>query len=313
VTCHYCQASAKKFGKFGPKKIQRYRCLQCGKTFSAEQEKPLDDMRVDLDKAVQVINLLVEGVGINAAARIAGVNKRTVLSLLELAGERCSKLMDTRMRNLHIEEIQADEIWGFVQKKAKALRPTDDKALVGDQYTYVALDPNTKLVVTFLVGRRDAPNTVDFMRDLSERVVSDVQISTDSFGAYRAAIRRAFGPQVDYGQQVKVYDRKSDGRNSPPEVVAVLRTPISGTPIESKISTCLVERGNLNMRTFMRRLTRLCLGFSKKLENLKHAVALYFAWSNFCRIHSTIKTSPAVAAGLTDHVWTLEELLRGAA
>jgi IS1 family transposase len=149
---------------------------------------------------------------------------------------------------------------GIVEKKNKAIRATESKASIGDQYTYVALDPKTKLVITFRVGKRDIPNTSEFIRDLSERVISDVQISTDSFGAYRGAMRRAFGPEISYGQQVKVHDRKSDGRNSAPEVIAVIRTPISGTPIEAKISTCLVERGNLNMRTFMRRLTRLCLG-----------------------------------------------------
>jgi len=249
---------------------------------------------------------------INAAARITGVNKRTVLNLLVLAGERCVKLMDSKLRNLHIEEIQCDELFGFVQKKQRKIRSTDNALLVGDQYTYVALDPNTKLVITFLVGKRNVPNTVDFVRDLSERVISDVQISTDSFGAYRGAIRRAFGPEISYGQQTKIYSCKSDARYSPPEVVGVIRTAVSGAPIETKISTSLVERGNLNLRTFVRRLTRLSLGFSKKLDNLKHAIALYFAWSNFVRIHQTIKTTPAIASGLTDHVWTLEELLRAA-
>jgi IS1 family transposase len=291
-------------------KVQRYRCKQCSRTF--HQDGPLDEMRTDLSKAVQVVNLLCEGVGINACARIARVNKRTVLRLLFVAGQRCAKLMDTRMRNLSIEDIQADEIWTFVEKKDKHLRPTDNPLLVGDQYTYVAVDPKTKLVITFHVGKRNVSSTVDFMMDLAERLTSDVQLSTDTFGAYRGAVRKAFGPEIDYAQIAKIFAKgtSDERRYSPPEVVQVIRTPISGTPIESKICTSHVERGNLNMRTFLRRMTRLCLGFSKKLENLKYAVALYFAWSNFVRIHATTKTTPAVAAGLTDHVWTLEELLQ---
>jgi hypothetical protein len=184
---------------------------------------------------------------------------------------------------------------------------------VGDFYTYVAMERSTKLVICSLVGKRNVSSTVDFIGDLSERIIpNDLQISTDSFGAYRGAIRWAFGPEIDYGQIIKVYARKSDGRYSPPPCIAAIRKPVSGTPIESKICTSHVERGNLNMRTFLRRMTRLCLGFSKKLENLKAAVALYFAWSNFVRVHATIKTTPAIASGLTDHVWTLEELLRAA-
>jgi len=219
MTCHFCKSTAKKFGKYGLKKIQRYRCLECGKTFSDEQENVLDGMYTDLEKATQVINLLVEGVGINAAARIAKVNKRTVLNLLVIVGERCAKLMDTKLRNLHIEEIQCDEIFGFVEKKNRNIRTTDNAVLVGDQYTYVALDPKTKLVITFRVGKRDVPNTVDFIRDLSERVISDVQISTDSFGAYRGAIRKAFGPEISYGTQTKIYSHKSSARYSPRSVV----------------------------------------------------------------------------------------------
>jgi transposase-like protein len=310
MTCCYCKANAKKSGKFGPQKTQRYRCLNCGKTFS--DSGPLDDMRIPFEKAIQIVNFLVEGVGINASARLAGVNKRTVLSVLALAGERCEKLMDEKLRGLRIDDVQCDEIWGIVQKKQNHIRPTEDPTQVGDFYTYVAFGRESKLVITSLVGKRNVTSTYAFMRDLSERIEGDVQISTDSFGAYRGAIRIAFGPDVDYGQIVKFYSRKSDGRYSPPEVTAVLKTAISGTPIESKICTSHVERNNLNMRTFMRRLTRLCLGFSKKVENLKYAVSLFFAFYNFCRVHGTLKTTPAVAAGVESKVWTIADLLKAA-
>jgi len=312
MTCHFCQATARRAGTYGKNRIQRYRCLTCGRTWSDKPESHLDEMRVDFAKAVHVINLLVEGVGIRAAARIAGINKRTVLRLLVLIGERCEKLMDSRMRNLALADIQCDEIWGFVGKKQRHLKATDNADLLGDTYTFVAIDRHTKLVITYLVGKRNAPSTQHFMADLADRLVVRPQVSTDSFGAYQFATRRAFNGDVDHGVIQKIYAGNLEGgsgRYSPPACIGAVRKTITGQPIEEHICTSHVERSNLNMRTFMRRLTRLCLGFSKKIENLRYAVALYFAWSNFVRVHATINTTPAVASGITDHVWTLEELL----
>ncbi len=315
MTCHYCKANAKKFGKYGLKRVQRYRCLTCAKTFSDEQEKPLDDMRTSPETFLKIMALLTEGVGINAASRLTGTHKETVLRALELAGQRCAKLMDERMRGLSIPDIQMDEIWGFVLVKEKHIRPIDDPNRVGDQYTFCAIDSATKLIVSFKVGKRTAETTRAFISDLSARVVSQVQLNTDSFGAYQNAIRSSFKGRADHGQMVKVYAKgtSDERRYSPPEVVTAIRTPISGDPAYWSISTSYIERSNLSMRTFMRRLTRLCLGYSKKLENLRYAIALYFSFYNFCRVHSTLKTTPAVAAGLTDHVWSLEELLIGSA
>jgi len=313
MTCHYCKANAKKFGKYGQKRIQRYRCLVCAKTFSDEQEKPLDDMRTSTEKFLKIMALLTEGVGINAAARLTGVHKETVLRALELAGARCAKLMDERMRGLAIPDLQLDEIWGFVLVKEKHIRPIDDPQLVGDQYCFTAIASQSKLIVSFVVGKRTAETTRRFISDLSARVVSQVQLNTDSFGAYQNAIRASFKGRADHGQMVKVFAKgtSDERRYSPPEVVTAIRTPISGEPVYERISTSYIERSNLSMRTFMRRLTRLCLGYSKKLDNLRYAIALYFAYYNFCWLHSTLKTTPAVAAGLTDHRWTLEELLIG--
>lgn len=313
MTCHFCKANVKKFGKFGPKKIQRYRCLECGKTFSDEQDRPLDDMRITVEQATQVVSLLVEGVGINAAARLTGLNKRTVLSILALAGERCAKVMDEKMRDLSVSDVQCDEIWTFVGKKQNHLGPKDDADRLGDFYTFAAIDRTSKLIISSLVGKRNVTCTFDFISDLANRITGDVQLSTDSFGAYRGAIRRAFGPEINYGQIYKIYARKSDGRYSPPACIGAVRTAISGAPIESKICTSHIERSNLSMRTFMRRLTRLCLGFSKKLENLKAAVALYFAWYNFGRVHGSLRVTPAMEAGVTDHIWTVSELLMASA
>lgn len=313
MTCHFCKSNAKRFGKYGRKRVQRYRCLECGKTFSDEQEKPLDDMRTSTHTFLKIMALLTEGVGVNACARLCGVHKETVLRALELAGQRCQRLLDERMRELSIPDLQLDEIWGFVLLKEKHIRPFDNPSVVGDQYTFVAIDSKTKLVVSFKVGKRTAETTRAFISDLSARVVSEVQLNTDSFGAYQNAIRHSFGERADHGQMVKVFAKgtSDERRYSPPEVVTAIRTPISGEPVYERISTSYIERSNLSMRTFLRRLTRLCLGFSKKLENMRYAIALYFAYYDFCWVHSTLKTTPAVAAGLTDHRWTLEELLLG--
>ena len=219
--------------------------------------------------------------------------------------------MDEKLRNLPLIEIQCDEIWTFVGKKEARIRPTDNAVLLGDQFTFVALDRETKLIINFAVGKRTAPMTQHFAADLADRLTERPQVSTDSFGAYKLAIRKAFDGHVDHGQIVKIYQKGEHGahREAPPKVEKTIRTAMTGEPRKDEICTSHVERSNLSMRSFMRRLTRLCLGFSKKLENLKYAVALYFAWYNFVRVHSTLKTTPAVAAGVTDRVWMLSELL----
>jgi len=309
MTCHFCSASAKKFGTYGPKKIQRFRCTHCGKTFTGEEK--LDGMYTSVDKAVQVINLLVEGVGINAASRISDLDKETILKILVSAGKSCEAIMDSKLRNLPLVDIQCDEIWTFVGKKEQRVKPTDNPVLVGDQYTFVSIDRYSKLVINYAIGKRTAPTTQHFTADLADRLTDRPQISTDAFGAYKLAIRKSFDGHVDHGQIVKIYERGTTHahREAPPKVEKTIRTTMTGEPRKAEICTSHVERSNLSMRTFMRRLTRLCLGFSKKLENLKYAVALYFAWYNFVRIHSTLKTTPAVAAGITDRVWELSDLL----
>jgi IS1 family transposase len=220
--------------------------------------------------------------------------------------------MDEKLRALPLTDIQCDEIWTFVGKKEARVKPTDNAAIVGDQYTFVAIDRYSKLVINFAVGKRTAPMTKHFTADLADRLIERPQVSTDSFGAYKLAIRKAFDGHVDHGQIVKIYERGVHGahRESPPRVEKTIRTTMTGEPRKDEICTSHVERSNLSMRTFMRRLTRLCLGFSKKLENLKSAVALYFAWYNFVRVHSTLKTTPAMAAGVTGKAWTLAELLK---
>lgn len=313
MTCHVCNINCKKFGKFGEKKIQRYRCNQCGKTFSDQQQKPLDEMRVPLEKAVQALNLLVEGCGIRVTSRITGLHQDTVLALLEKAGERSAKLLDEKLRNLKPQHVEVDEVWSFVQCKQKNIRlkKISDDREIGDQYTFIAIDRDTKLVISHLVGKRNIVNTSKLMDDLATRIVSRFQLSTDGFKPYVESVEWAFGADIDYAQLIKLYANSEAEREgyTPSHCIGAVPVEISGTPDPAMICTSHVERNNLTLRTFLRRLTRLSLGFSKKLDNLKHAIALHFAYYNFCRVHRTLRVTPAMEAGIADHVWTITDLL----
>ena len=226
-------------------------------------------------------------------------------------GDGCAKLMNAEMRSLTCPRIQVDEIWSFVGKKQRQLSPQDDRSRVGDQWTFVALDPETKLVPVWRIGKRDLPTATAFLTDLSERLTNRIQLSSDALAAYVDATEQAFGVDVDYGQAVKFYDAEpaGPGRYSPPKVTYSERTPIVGRPDFAHISTSLVERQNLTMRMSMRRFTRLTNAFSKKVENLRAAVNLHFAHYNMVRVHSSLRCTPAMEAGVSRHVWSLAELV----
>jgi IS1 family transposase len=267
--------------------------------------------RLNLARRTQIINCLVEGNSIRSTERMTDTHRDTVMRLLVEVGEGCKALLDAEMRDLPCRRIEVDEIWAFVGKKQRQLTPTDDRSKVGDQWTYVAIDPETKLIPVHRVGKRDLPTATAFMCDLSDRLANRVQLSSDALAAYVDATEQAFGGEVDYGQAVKIYDAEpaGAGRYSPPKVVRSEKTAIAGNPDEDLISTSLVERQNLTMRMSMRRFTRLTNGFSKKVENHRAAVALHFAHYNFVRLHSTIRCTPAMAAGVSRHLWALEELV----
>jgi IS1 family transposase len=267
--------------------------------------------RLNLTRRTQIINCLVEGNSIRSTERMTDTHRDTVMRLLVDVGEGCNALLDAEMRNLTCRRIQMDEIWAFVGKKQKQVIHSDDRSQVGDQWTFVAIDPETKLVPVHRVGKRDLPTATAFLTDLSERLVNRVQLSSDALAAYVDATERAFGADVDYRQAVKIYDAEpaGAGRYSPPHVVRSEKTVIVGNPDEDHISTSLVERQNLTMRMSMRRFTRLTNGFSKKVENHRAAVGLHFAHYSFVRVHSTIRCAPAMAAGVSRHLWTLEELV----
>jgi IS1 family transposase len=270
-------------------------------------------MTTPLDKSEQIIQLLVEGCSVRSVERITGVHRDTILRLLVLAGEKREKLMGRLIVNVSVKDVQADEVWGFIQKKEGHKRPEEARdETIGDAYTFVAIERHTKLVLNFALGRRNQATTDIFIEGLRTATASqDFQITTDGFTPYRSAIDNTLSDRVDFAQLIKVYQASPEGehRYSPADVVATEVVPVLGNPDPDRICTSHVERQNLTMRMQIRRLTRLTNGFSKKCENLWAELALHFAYYDFCRIHRTIRVTPAMEAGITDHVWDLKELL----
>jgi IS1 family transposase len=242
---------------------------------------------------------------------MTGTHRDTICRLLVEVGEGCAALMNEQMRELPCRRIEVDEIWAYVSKKQRHINALDDPRRVGDQYTFVALDPQTKLVPTYLVGKRDLPTPTAFLADLSDRLTNRIQLSSDALAAYVDAAEQAFGAEVDYGQVVKFYEAEPVGRGrySPPHVVGAEKSVVMGRPHRRYISTSLVERQNLTMRMSMRRFTRLTNAFSKKIENLRAAVSLHFAHYNFVRVHRSLRVTPAMEARVSGRLWSLDELV----
>lgn len=318
MTCHNCQIKTKKFGK-DRKGNQRYRCIGCRKTFQEQQDKPLNNMYLPIEKAVLCLRLLVEGNSIRSTERITGVNRNTILDLLVLAGEKCERLLNEKIKNVPVRDVQCDEMWGFVGMKQKTLRrklkaePSTDTTQ-GDAWCFVALERHTKMVMAWHLGKRTVRHTVDFTEKLYEATQGRFQLTTDGFAGYPDAVAYSLGTRVDFAQLVKVYAASPDGntnerRYSPAIVTKAIPTPKWGNPDAERICTSHVERQNLTMRMMMRRLTRLTNAFSKKWDNLRAALALHFAYYNFCRIHKTLRCMPAMEAGITKTVWSLKDLL----
>jgi IS1 family transposase len=238
-----------------------------------------------------------------------GVGKHTVLRLLEDAGRVCAEYHDAHVRGVRSKRIQCDEIWSFVGAKMKNVNDEQMAAGWGDVWTWTAIDADSKLIVSYLVGQRGPAWANFFMEDVALRVASRIQLTTDGLKMYAEAVEGAFGCDVDYAMLIKLYGSDSfDTKYSPGECIGTRSAVLMGAPDPKHISTSFVERQNLSMRMGMRRFTRLTNGFSKKLANHAHQVALYFMHYNFCRVHKTLRVTPAMEAGLTDHVWTIEEL-----
>ncbi len=267
--------------------------------------------RLSSSKQSQIVSALVEGNSINATCRMLGVGKHTVLRLLQGLGCACAAYHQTHVRNLRVRRVQCDEVWAFIYAKQKNVTAEQMEQGAGDVWTWTAIDADTKLIVSYTLGDRGASTAQAFMHDVASRIGNRIQLTTDGHRVYADAVENAFGADIDYAMLVKLYGSSGDSpesRYSPATCIGCRTGVLAGSPDPDHISTSFVERSNLSMRMGMRRYTRLTNGFSKKFENHAHQVALYFFHYNFCRVHSSLRVTPAMEAGLTDHVWTIAEL-----
>ncbi len=269
--------------------------------------------KLSIDKRAQIIRCLVEGNSIRASARITNTVKNTVLKLLVDAGGACAKYQHNVFRDLPCKRLQCDEIWAFCYAKQKNIpKEYQGQFGFGDVWTWTAICADTKIVPSWLVGDRTAQTAHIFISDLASRLKNRIQLTTDGHTVYIDAVEDAFGCEIDYAMLIKIYGSNSETekRYSPADILETKKRKIMGFPDPSHVSTSYVERQNLTMRMSMRRFTRLTNAFSKKVENLSHAVALHFMYYNFARIHQTLRVTPAMEIGVTDHLWSLEEIVR---
>ena len=269
--------------------------------------------RLNKEKRTRIISALVEGNSINGTSRMTGAAKNTILKLLADMGQACVEYQDKHVRKLTSRRVQCDEIWSFCHSKAKNVpEEKKDQFGYGDVWTWTAIDADSKLCISWCIGGRDSYTGMAFMQDVARRLSQRVQLTTDGHGVYLDAVERAFGGNIDYATLIKIYGEAPEDdskRYSPASCYGAEPRPVTGKPDPKHISTSYVERQNLTMRMSMRRFTRLTNAFAKKVENLGHAVALHFVYYNFCRKHMTLGMTPAMAAGLSDHAWSIEELV----
>lgn len=313
MNCPTCNNPAKKFGK-DRKGQQRYRCLTCDKTFQEPKIKPLDNMILAEGKALVVLQHLIEGCSVRSTERLTSVHRDTILNLLTIAGRKCEALMFDRIHGLSVKDVECDELWAFIGMKAKA---KDQKGLddptIGDVWTFTAIERHSKLILAWHLGHRTHEDTVMFTEKLAWATEGDFQITTDGFAAYRDAVVLSLGAQhVDFAQLIKIYTNnpsEPETRYSPAQCV-VQRNKLSGV-ILTKIAWVRRESNDITFQLGLetRRFTRLTNAFSKKWEKHHAALALYFAYHNFCRMHKTLRCTPAMAQGIVKSVWTVKDLL----
>jgi IS1 family transposase len=263
------------------------------------------------EKQIAIIAGLAEGMAIRQVERVTGVFRDTIMNYGLRVGQGCAALMDEKMRNLDCTEVQMDEIWGFIGKKVRHLTPDDDPTW-GDIWTFCAIDADSKLVPSYKIGKRDAATANAFVYDLASRLSNRIQLSSDALPAYHEAVERSFGGSVDYGMIVKSYatdNAKEQRRYSPAQLVSIKKTSITGRPNPNLVSTSYIERLNGTTRHHVKRLARLTLAFSKRLESFEAAMGLYFMYYNFVKPHRSIRCTPAIAAGVTNRFWTVGDLV----
>jgi transposase-like protein/IS1 family transposase len=311
-----CGGALRRFGKHR-NGLQRFRCATCGKTTTEAHERLMGTMTIPEDKALVALQLLVEGNWIRSAERIVGIDRNTIMRVLVTAGEKCASLMTTKIAGLPVEHLELDEVWTYVGCHQRYVKHDDhDAQLRGDQYTFIALEEKTKMVMAWHLGERDGANTQAFVQNLRHATTADqlFDVSTDAFAPYARAIENGLGDRANHAEIIKLFSHHVEPgreRYSPASFVAVAKDAISGMPDLDRANTSHVERKNGSLRQWCKRLTRLTYAYSKKWEHLHAALALHFAYYNFCRVHRSLRVTPAMEAGITDHVWELRELLRG--
>jgi transposase-like protein/IS1 family transposase len=310
MVCTVCQTDCQRFGTHR-NGLRRSRCRSCKRTYTESHQRTLGTMYISQEKAVLALQLLLEGNSIRSTERITNLDRNTIMSLLVRAGINCQRLLDRTIVNIPVRDVEADELWSFVFKK-EGHKTIEDSWFVGDAYCFVAIERNTKLVLAHHLGKRSGSSTERFMHKLRYATSTErYQFTTDRFKPYVKATAKILGNTVDSAQLVKVYatSRDREQRYSPGEVVETVPVKIYGNPDPLRICTSHVERQNLSIRMGMRRMTRLTNGFSKKWENLEAAFSLWFAYYNFCRIHRTLRVTPAMESGITNRIWTIADLI----
>lgn len=306
--------NARRHGK-DRKGNQRHRCPSCGKTFTSNAPRPLGDMRIPMDKATQILGMLLEGMSIRACERITKVKRDTICDLVLMVGENCERFLRTAVKGVEAKTIEMDELWSFVAMKSRTKERLHRKGECGDSWTWLAIDGESKLILAHAVGQRDQWTCERFLKQLNEATVGRCQVTSDGLSLYRYNVPFHLGSRVDFAQLIKIYaSSQSETRYSPATIAGIEKTVRAGYPDEDKISTSYAERLNLSVRMHVRRFTRLTNAHSKKVGHHEAMIALFVAWYNFCRPNTALgsKVSPAMAAGLTESAWSIERLLREA-
>lgn len=315
MECTACLTPAKRFGK-DRNGNQRFQCRTCRKTFSERPDRPLGDMRLPVEKALLCLHLLCEGNAVRAVERVTGVEKKTILRLLVQVGEGCERMLSETVKAVPVQDVQADELWTYIAAKQKTVeRRKITSPDAGDAYCYIALERTSKIVLSWHLGRRNGWDAHDFVEKLGTATEGNFQLSTDGFNGYPNAVEYNLGARADYAQVVKEFINvggEEGRRYAPPRLSSQEKIMIAGEPDEDRISTSHVERLNWTLRGHMRRFTRLSNGFSRKKANLRAALALFFAYYNFCRMHKKIRMTPAMKAGIARKPWSLADLLTAA-
>src|SRR5207237_2655884 len=315
--CHSCGGPSVRYGK-QRNGLRRFRCSACGKTRTEAHRRLFGAMTVDEQKGLLALLLLVEGNSIRSTERICGIDRNTIMRLLVLAGERCERLMTARITNVPVAHLELDEVWSYVGCHQRFVNYDDEQShLRGDQYTFIALEERTKMVMAWHLGKRNLENTEQFIAKVRHATSADrlFDVSTDAFAPYERAIDGGLFDRANHSQIVKLFSHHVEHgreRYSPARFVSVAKDAVTGMPDLDRASTSHVERKNGSLRQWCKRLTRLTYAYSKKWEHLHAALALHFAYYNFCRVHRSLRVTPGMECGVTDHIWTLRELLGSA-